>query len=107
MKKEDLQELLNIVKKRCYISANIFDEEISSLIESCILDCIESGINKKAFEKNEQGTFDNLILNCITNYVKAHRGNDRSDTEQYLKMYLSIRNKLTFLKDYNVGGSSE
>ena len=104
---ESLEDLLTSIKKRCYISATIFDEEISSLIQSCILDCIESGVNKKAFEKDEQGKFDNLILNCITNYVKAHRGNDRTDTEQYMKMYLSIRNKLTLLKDYNTGGANE
>ncbi len=98
--------MLDIIKSRCYISSNIFDKEIESLIGACILDCIETGISKDVFEKNEDGEYDDLILNCITNYVKANRGNDRTNSENYMKMYISIRNKLSLLKDY-VGEKNE
>lgn len=98
---EDLiKKLLIIVKKRCYISSNLFDDEISSLISSCILDCIETGISKEVFAEEKENEFNSLVLNCITNYVKAHRGNDRSDTDKYLKMYVSIRDKMSLLNDY-------
>ena len=107
MENETEKKLLELVKKRCYITATIYDEEISSLINACILDCIETGVHKDVFNQNEDGSYDDLVVNCITNYVKAHRGNDRSDTNQYLKMYESIRNKLSLLKDYNTGGSNE
>ena len=51
--------------------------------------------------------YDNLALNCITNYVKAHRGNDRTDTDKYLKMYESIRDKMSLLEDYKSGVKNE
>ena len=43
---------------------------------------------------------DDQLLNCIVNYVKAYRGNDRTDTEQYLKMYESLKNKLSLQESY-------
>ena len=107
MNKEDLEEVISIVKKRCYITSNIYDEEISSLIKASILDCIETGIDENIFKKDKNNKYDDLVLNCIVNYVKAHRGNDRSDTNQYLKIYESIRNKLSLLKDYNKGEDNE
>ena len=91
--------MLNEIKKRCYITTTIYDDEIQSLINSCILDCIKIGIDKKVFEE-ENGKYNDLALNCITNYVKAYRGNDRTDTEEYLKMYESIRDKLSLIGDY-------
>ncbi len=103
---DDNKEILNIIKKRCYITTSIYDDEITSLINSCILDCIEAGVDKKVFSKKGDN-YDDLILNCITNYVKAYRGNDRSNTNQYMEMYESIRNKLTLLKNYNTGDSNE
>ena len=99
--------MLKIIKSRCYISSNLFDEEIQSLIDACILDCIETGIKKEVFDANEDGNYDNLALNCITNYVKAHRGNDRTDTDKYLKMYESIRDKMSLLEDYKSGVKNE
>ena len=107
MENEKKEKLLELIKKRCYITASIFDEEILSLINACILDCIETGIDENIFNQNEDGNYDDLVLNCITNYVKAHRGNDRRDTNQYIKIYESIRNKLSLLKDYNSGDPNE
>ena len=92
--------MLNEIKKRCYITTNIYDDEINSLINSCILDCVSIGIDEKYFKPKDKDKYDDLVLNCITNYVKAYRGNDRTDTEEYLKMYYSIRDKLSLIKDY-------
>jgi len=97
-----IEDLLPIIKNRCYIVNNIFDEEIKSLISSAIIDCIESGIKEITFEKDvDSNSYDDLVINCLTAYVKAYRGNDRSDTESYMKMYESIRNKMTQLAKYN------
>jgi hypothetical protein len=93
--------MLEIIKKRCYIYTNIYDEEIESLISAGIQDCVESGISKEKFQKNEKtNKYDDQILNCITNFVKANRGNDRSDTNIYMKMYESYRDKMTLESDY-------
>ena len=92
--------MLQIIKQRCYIVADVFDEEIKSLISAGKIDCIQSGISEKVFEKDKDGNYDAQVLNCITAFVKAHRGNDRSDTEIYMKMYESIRNKMTQESDY-------
>lgn len=92
--------MLNIIKKRCYIYSNIYDDEIQSLISAGIIDCINSGIDKSKFEQDNKGKYDDQILNCLTAYVKANRGNDRSDTEIYMKMYYSYRDKLTLVNDY-------
>ena len=46
--------MLEIIKKRCYIYTNIYDEEIESLISAGIQDCVESGISKEKFQKNEK-----------------------------------------------------
>jgi len=93
-----LDDLLPLIKSRCYIVSAVFDDEIKSLISSAIIDCQESGISETVFEEDTES--DDLIINCLVAYVKAHRGNDRSDTEQYMKMYESIRDKMTQLAKY-------
>lgn len=92
--------MLQIIKQRCYIVTDVFDEELKSLISAGKIDCIQSGISEAVFEKDKDGNYDAQVLNCITAFVKAHRGNDRSDTEVYMRMYESIRNKMTQESDY-------
>ena len=101
--------MLQIIKQRCYIVTDVFDEELKSLISAGKIDCIQSGISEKVFEQDENGNYDAQVLNCITAFVKAHRGNDRTDTEVYMKMYESIRNKMTQESDYadKGGGHNE
>lgn len=99
--------MLEIIKKRCYIYTEVFDEEIKSLISAGIIDCIESGIAKSKFDVNNKGEYDPQIINCITAFVKANRGNDRSDTELYMKMYESYRDKMTLESNYKAGDTNE
>lgn len=98
--------MLEIIKKRCYIMTNVFDDEIESLISAGIIDCIQSGISEKVFEK-KNNEYDNQVINCLVAFVKANRGNDRSDTEIYMKMYESYRDKMTLEDDYKAGGKNE
>ena len=96
----------DIIKKRCYIMTNVFDDEIESLISAGITDCIQSGVSPKVFEK-KNNEYDDQVINCLTAFVKANRGNDRSNTEIYMKMYESYRDKMTLESDYKAGDSSE
>ena len=95
--------MIEIVKKRCYINSKVFDDEISSLIEACIKDLEDVGIKGNLLSSSK---IDGQILNCVVNYVKAYRGNDRTDTEKYLEMYNSLKNKLSMQNDY-VGDINE
>ena len=95
--------MLEQVKKRCYITSELFDDEINSLIMACTKDLEDIGIKKDFLVGQE---IDGQILNCIINYVKAYRGNDRTDTEKYLEMYNSLKNKLSMQK-YYVGDINE
>lgn len=98
--------MLEIIKKRCYIMTDVFDDEIESLISAGIIDCIESGIDSKKFESKD-GKYDDQIINCLTAFVKANRGNDRTDTEIYFKMYEKYRDKMTQESNYKAGDSNE
>lgn len=98
--------MLEIIKKRCYIMTGVFDDEIESLISAGIIDCIESGIDSKKF-KPKDGKYDDQIINCLTAFVKANRGNDRTDTEIYFKMYEKYRDKMTQESNYKAGDSNE
>ncbi len=99
--------MLEIIKNRCYITTSIYDDEIQSLISACIRDCVRCGIKKEVFDINDEDNYDDLALNCVTNYVKAYRGNDRSQTEEYLKMYTNIRDEISLNSEYMESGSVE
>ena len=99
--------MLEIIKKRCYIMTDVFNDEIQSLISAGITDCVQSGISPKIFEKNKEGKYDDQVINCLTAFVKANRGNDRSDTDVYMKMYTSYRDKMTLESDYKAGDANE
>lgn len=89
------------VKKRCYIVSDLYNDEIESLIKSCKQDLKDVGINENVL--NQEKEVDGQLLNCIVNYVKAYRGNDRNDSEKYLKMYESLKNKISMQESYTEG----
>ena len=100
--------MLNIIKNRCYIVSSIYDDEIKSLISAAIIDCIASGIDNSVFKPSADGKYDDQVINCITAFVKANRGNDRTDTEVYMRMYTSYRDKMSLESNYNkVSDSNE
>ena len=88
--------MLEKIKKRCGIALEItvYDEETQDLIDSAKADLMASGvITTVIMSENKQ------LLNAITCYVKAYRGNDRSDSDKYIKMYQDLRLYLEFLTD--------
>ncbi len=93
--------MLEIIKARLYIASTVttFDEEIESLISSCKDDAIGSGINPLVFNDIDD-KYDDFVLNLVTSYVKAYRGNERSDTDSYLKMYNQQKISMAMNKKY-------
>lgn len=87
--------MLEIIKKRCGIAGaiKIYDEEIKGYIEDCKEDLLDSGVHSSLIETECEG-----VITAITLYVKANIGNDRTDTEKYMKMYQKKVFRLT-LKD--------
>ncbi len=77
--------MLELIKERCGIAASVkvYDKDIQMYIEDCRADMIASGVAKEIAEsEGDAGT-----LLAITLYVKAYIGNDRTDTDKYLKLY--------------------
>lgn len=76
--------MLTKVKKRCGIAetVKVYDEEIESLITDCAEDMKASGVPPDLVEAG-----GDPVVTATTFYVKAHIGNDRSDTEKYQKLY--------------------
>lgn len=72
------------IKTRCGIAdaIKVYDGEIQSYIDDCKNDLILSGVDESLIESKKAG-----VITAITFYVKAHLGNDRTDTEKYMKLY--------------------
>lgn len=78
--------MLEQVKSRCGIPASVtaYDGEYQSLIDDCIEEMRTAGVPASLFSDT---SVNQRVLTCITLYIKACRGDDRSDTEKYLDMY--------------------
>lgn len=76
--------MLDEVKARCGIvpEVTVYDGEISGYIGDAGADLIASGVDASLVEAEKPG-----VVTAVTLYVKAHLGDDRSDTEKYMDMY--------------------
>lgn len=76
--------MVQLIKKRLGIadSVDVYDQDIMSYLEDCMQDMLDSGVPKKTVEGQ-----DDRVVTAATLYVKAYLGNDRTDTEKYLKLY--------------------
>lgn len=75
--------MLEKIKKRCgIVGVDTYDEEIMDYIEDCKAELASSGVPARVIEAEGEE-----ILTVITFYVKANIGNDRSDTEKYMKLF--------------------
>lgn len=79
-------QMLEIVKSRCGIpdDIDIYDEDIQMYIDDCIADMKDSGVPERLLDMKNT---DPQVTTAVTLYVKAYLGDDRSDTETYLKLY--------------------
>ena len=94
--------MLNMVKKRMGIHGNVkvYDDELQSLIEDAKLDMLASGVPETMLNLE---TYDERAINAVACYVKANFGNDRSDSDRYMDMYLKKTFRLTLEDDEDVG----
>lgn len=78
------EEMFLLVKKRVGIaeSVKVYDEDIENYLEDCKQDMLDSGVPAEIMEKQ-----DSRVATAAALYVKAYLGNDRTDTEKYLKLY--------------------
>ena len=76
--------MLNLIKKRIGIAEGVkaYDEDINSYLADCREDLIASGVPQKLAESK-----DDRVVTAATLYVKAYLGNDRTDTEEHMKLY--------------------
>lgn len=96
-----LQEYINDIKSRCGIIPEVtaYDDVISGLLDDFEDVLISSGVKESVIndEKHRQ-----QIITAATLYVKAHLGDDRSDTELYLKLCEKKIFRLTLEGDEDV-----
>ena len=87
-------QMLEIIKSRCGIPEDIdtYDIDIQVYINDCLADMKASGVPERLLNLN--GT-DPQVTTAVTLYVKAYLGDDRSDTETYLKLYRQKVYRLT------------
>lgn len=92
--------MLDVIKKRIGIHEKIttYDDEVKSLIEDAKLEMESSGVPETILQEP-----DERVVTAITCYVKAHLGNDRTDTNMYMDMFLKKTFRLTLEGDENVG----
>ena len=76
--------MFTVVKRRCGIAPEItvYDDDIRLYIEDCKEDMLASGVPKQVLDRNEAGA-----VTAMTLYVKAHLGDDRTDTDKYMDLY--------------------
>lgn len=81
-----MADMLSTVKERCGIPASVtvYDSEYQSLIDDCIEEMRTAGVPASLLSDT---SVNQRVLTCITLYIKAYRGDDRSDTEKYLSMF--------------------
>lgn len=79
--------MLNQVKLALRISNDVFDDEITSIIEAAKLDLTVGGVELT-------DTSDPLIKRAIILYAKANYGLSNPDSDKYDDAYHNLREKL-------------
>ncbi|HJB15203.1 MAG TPA: hypothetical protein IAA05_04065 [Candidatus Blautia excrementipullorum] len=74
--------MLEIIKERCGIPEEIevYDKDIALYLKDCLEDMKASGVPESILD-------DPRAVTAATLYVKAHLGDDRTDTEKYMELY--------------------
>lgn len=78
--------MLESVKARCGIPASVtaYDDEYTGLIEDAKEEMRTAGVPAVLLSDTSNNP---RVLTCITLYIKAYRGDDRTDTEKYIEMF--------------------
>lgn len=77
--------MLEEIKKRLGIQGiNVYDDELESLIDAALADMKASGVTTDMAEAVEP---DGRVLLCVTMFVKANYGDDRTNSNLYTQRY--------------------
>ena len=89
--------MLKKIKLSLRISHNAIDDDISSNIDTCMLDLIRVGVHKSIAVNNST---DALICKAAELYCKwQYDFNGKGD--KFEKAYISLRDALSLCEDYN------
>lgn len=93
--------MLEIIKSRCGIVEAItgYDDEIKGYIADALEDMRNSGVPPDIATEE---TTDQRVITAVALYVKAYLGSDRSDTDQYIRLYREKVFRLTLEEDSDV-----
>lgn len=72
-------------------TTDVFDDEIKSLIDACLLDLKISGVGEVE---------DELIKRAVGIYVKAHFGSENPDRDGLIECYRSLKIHLALSQKY-------
>jgi len=92
--------MLEHVKVALRIKTNIFDEEIQTLIDDCLLELAGFGIYRKD-EHLKMGIYDQQIQNAVVFYCKWKFGNN-PDAERWADIYHDKVTKLLCMTGYGL-----
>ena len=92
-------QLLDMVKVTLRVTSNDFDDEIASYIDTCAADLQNAGILSSFFTVGG----DPQILQAVRWYCLAVFGLYNTDSEKYMKSYLSLKATLCTQQKY-IGG---
>lgn len=95
--------LLEKAKITLRITTNVFDSEISDLIEAAYYDLKTRGV---IIETDEDGLISPLILRAILTYVRLHFG-DPENPERLRESYAEQRGQLMTTTGFTDWGDSE
>ena len=89
-----MKRLLEKIKKALRISHEHLDDEITDMINACLLDLNISGV--RIINEN-----DPLIIQAVKVYCKANAGLNNDDSEKFQRSYNSLKTHLSLCGDYN------
>lgn len=89
--------MLSKVKLALRVSGDIFNDEVSSLIEAAKIDMIAGGVASRAVDMP-----DAMVERAIVLYAKANYGMANPDSEKYDDAYHNVREKLSLSGEHNV-----
>lgn len=93
--------MLEDVKTALRITNTAYDSEVEDLIESALMDMVQSGIFIEINEFNGLEKKDPLIKRAIITYAKANFGIDNPQANRFNDSYVMLKQHLSLSGDYN------
>lgn len=92
--------MIEEVKTSLRIKSDALNDDISSDIETALLDMSRVGIDVSNVNIKDESTYDALILSCIKFYCKW-TNNFLNRAEEWHKAYITLRDSMSRCGDYS------